>query len=198
MANDLTAKEMATMIANANGWDRHAADKLHRQIKFWSDKGLFNDRTTGTDGRGTHRFGHDEVYRARLFAALADCGLGIEDMHSALGGIEPKPSAMVRDENGSQPDWHDPKALEHHYSRSVVRKVRAGQFWECRLTVLRGDRGDRSVNGRCVRIGEPELTPEQERTVAKFHESQALKPEIEITIDLGGILRPLFAAESGK
>lgn len=161
----LTITEIAHAIATTNGWGDETRDKMHRQIRHWHKHNILHSFDGSLDGvfdrRGTARFEPYSVIKARVLLALSTLNLEIEDIKSALYGIEPPPDFIEesRDAAGrvvSTAKYYDADRELRHL-RSVVRLIANGEIWFCSVGYWRDSTGQLIINARNEALSEREL-----------------------------------------
>lgn len=186
--------EVARLIASAEGWGKPAEDRLHRQVKHWRASNILPPKVDSADGRGTALFDATAVCKARLFVALADIGLDVDDIDSAMRGIAP-PATHVessRDDAGNwvkEYRWDDGEDRHWHIDVLLSRvSPNSAEKYFCAITILRDVIGGKVISGHLYSNEDPRETPESEAASKRFRDFQSLKVQARVSIPLTDIL----------
>lgn len=186
--------EVARLIANAEGWGKSGEEKIHRQVKHWRASNILSPKVNSADGRGTALFDSTAVCKARLFVALADIGLDVDDIHSSMSGIAPRPTHVKtsRDEAGKPVRefcWDSGEDRHWHFDVLLSRvSPNSAEKYFCAITILRDVIGGKVVSGHLYSNVDPRETPESEAASTRFRDVQSLKVQARVSIPLTDIL----------
>lgn len=202
MNRDYGLAEIATEIADANGWREKARSQIHRQLKHWRDHGFIEPTAARVGKRGADLFSYDVVFRARLLLVFADLGLDLDDFSSALSGVAPRFQFVEvgRDTEGEEvktwrfdEDAVSDAAIRRHHLDQVTEAVRSGETWFCHLTIMRDVIGSRVVSGRLSQSDNPIPPREDEDRNVAHRQEQRFTVSARVVISLADIFAPLLS-----